>query len=282
MAQLQAIKRRTRTVGNIRQITKAMQLVAASKLRRAQQAALGPKDYTLAARELLAKLSGSAAATRHPLYQVRPVVRALTVVVAGERGMAGAYNANILKSLISHAREQAVPQSAICIGKYAAGHVARFADMDEMAAYDIELADADVNIAQPVLEEIIELYSSHDIDAVHLIYTRFVSSVRQEAVIEQLLPIVPPEQRPVETTLEPNPERLIEFATRRLLEAQILQAVLEARASEQAARMLAMMNASDNANDLIDDLTLAYNNARQAVITQELAEITGGAEAMSK
>lgn len=282
MAELQAIKRRTKTVGNIRQITKAMQLVAASKLRRAQEAATGPKDYVVAARELLGTLSHGAEAGRHPLYQVRPLRRALTVVVAGERGMAGAYNTNILKNLVRHATDQGVPQSAICIGKFAASHVARFADMDELAAYDLEVENPDVGIAQPVLEEIIELYSNGDVDAVHLVYTKFVSSIRQDAVIEQLLPIIPAAVQSAVSVLEPNPEQLLEVATRRLLEAQLLQAVLEAKASEQAARMMAMMNASDNAAELIDDLTLAYNNARQAVITQELAEITGGAEAMKE
>jgi F-type H+-transporting ATPase subunit gamma len=282
MAALQGIKRRIRSVTSTRQITKAMQLVAASKLRRAQEAASGPQDYIAAARELLAGLSGSSEANRHPLYQVRPVKRALTVVIAGDRGMAGAYNSNIFKALGRHIRELDVPQQAICIGRHAMLQVARASDVDELAAYLIDSGDADIAIAQPVLQEAIELYESGEVDVVHLIYTHFVSTIKQEATVRQLLPVTSGEVATTERELEPNTEELLDHATRRVLEAEVLQAILEARASEQAARMMAMMNATDNAKELIEDLTLTYNDARQAAITQELAEISGGAEAISQ
>ncbi len=281
MAALNGIKRRIRSVGNIRQITKAMQLVAASELRRAQAAAVAPQAYTTAALELLSRLGSHVEALRHPLYQVRPINRALTIVIAGERGMAGAYNGNILKSLIRHTAELGVPHSAICVGRYAASHVAKFSDMDELAAYDIEAKNPDVEIAQPILTEASALYTAGEVDSVHIIYTHFVSTMKQVTVTEQLLPVHPVASDYVDNTLEPNAEALLDFATKRLLEAQILQAVLESRASEQAARMMAMMSASDNAGELIEDLTLAYNNERQAVITQELAEISAGAEAVT-
>ncbi len=283
MAALQGIKRRIRSVTSTRQITKAMQLVAASKLRRAQEAATGPQEYIAAARELLASLSGQAEAQRHPLYQQRAVKRALAIVVAGDRGMAGAYNANIFKALGRHLSELDVPMTAICIGRHATLQVARASDVDEIAAYDIDEGDADVALAQPVLREAIELFSAGEVDVVHMVHTRFHSTIKQEAVIRQLLPVVgEPASGPTERELEPNPAALLDFATNRLLEAEVLQAILEARASEQAARMMAMMNATDNAGDLIEDLTLTYNDARQAAITQELAEISGGAEAISQ
>jgi F-type H+-transporting ATPase subunit gamma len=176
-----------------------------------------------------------------------------------------------------------VPHSAICIGKRAAAHVASASDIDEIAAYNADMAEPELTIARPVLREAAELFRNGEVDVVHIIYTKFHSTMRQEAVTEQLLPVIPAaDEHHLEAELEPDLDALLDYATERLLQAQILQAVLEARASEEAARMLAMMNATDNAKDLIDDLTLAFNNARQAAITGELAEITAGAEAISE
>lgn len=280
MATLQAVKGRIRSVTGTRQITKAMQLVAASKLRKYQKSSRGPEPYTAAARELLEHLGGSRALAVHPLYQVRKIRNILTIVIAGDRGMAGAYNGNILRQLDENIASYKVPQLGLCIGKYAALHVARTPGVDELAAYELEQDDADLGLARPVLREAIDLFMSEEIDAVDIIYTRFHSTVRQEVVSERLLPIVPPEGGALETKLEPDPERLIDYATRRILEAILLQAILDAQAAEQASRMLAMMSATDNAKDLIDDLTLAYNNARQSAITQQISEISAGAEAM--
>ena len=283
MAALQGIKRRIRSVSSTRQITKAMQMVAASKLRRAQDAAMGPQAYVAAARELLGRLGTSSATAGHPFFEVRPVKRALTVVVAGDRGMAGAYNSNILRSLMKHERAIKAPLDAICIGRYAGLHVARLKDVTELAAYQIEGGDPVADLAEPVLRQATELYLEGKIDRVDLIFTRFVSTVKQEVQLVQLLPVVAnPEAAPAgDSEFEPDAETLVDYAVTRLLEAQVLQAVLEARASEQAARMLAMMNATDNAKDLISDLTLEFNNARQAAITQEIAEISAGAEAIA-
>ena len=146
----------------------------------------------------------------------------------------------------------------------------------------MDLPNADIEIAQPALREALDLFLAGDTDAVYVIYTKFISTVKQEVVVEQLLPIKTSESpAPSARTYEPEPEKLLDLVIKRLLEAQVYQAVLESRASEQASRMLAMKNATDNASDLIDDLTLAFNNARQAAITQELAEITAGAEAIN-
>jgi F-type H+-transporting ATPase subunit gamma len=285
MAALQGIKRRIRSVKGIHQITKAQQLVAASKLRRVQTAALAPQDYTAAASELLERLSRSPEVRKHPLFQARTVRGALTIVVAGDRGMAGAYNSNVLRALGRHVREvsgdQEVAQSAIAIGRRASMHVSHASDVDEIASYDISAAGVDITVAQPVLQESLDLFLSRQVDVVHLIYTHYVSTVKQEVMVEQLLPIARPEGAAAVSEFEPEPEELVDLAARRVLEAKVLQAILEARASEEAARMVAMMNATDNAGELITDLTLAYNNARQASITQELAEISAGADAIT-
>jgi F-type H+-transporting ATPase subunit gamma len=256
-----------------------MQLVAASKLRRAQEAALAPVAYNHAARELLGHLSTSAGVLNHPLYERRPVKRALTVVIAADRGLAGAYNGNVLRALTAHVTALGVPHQAISVGRQAALHTMRTHNVSEAAVYTMDNEQADTGLAQPILTEVTQLFERHEVDMVHVIYTHFVSTVKSEVKVVQLLPVTPVVSNVQASELEPSPEVLIDVATRTLLEAQLLQAVLEARASEQAARMLAMLNATDNAGELIKSLNLAYNNARQAAITQELAEITAGAEA---
>lgn len=284
MASLQIINRRIRSVKNTRQITKAMQMVAASKLRRAQLAATAPQAYTKAARELLAHLGAQTVAKTHPLFDVRPVKRALTIIIAGDRGMAGGYNSNIVRALGRHIKENPAEHSVIAIGKRAALSVARAKDVEGIASFDADVQDTAGTVALPVLKQVTELYEKGEIDSVHIISTDFVSTVVQKVNVRQLLPVLPPEGPAVQTesTMEPSAEELIDIAVRRVLEAEVLQAILEARASEEASRMLAMMNASDNASDIIGDLTLVFNNARQSKITQEISEISAGAEAIAK
>jgi len=283
MASLQIINRRIKSVRNTRQITKAMQMVAASKLRRAQLAATAPQAYVAAARELLERLGAQPSTAAHPLFAKRPVKRALTILIAGDRGMAGGYNANVIRALGKHIRETPAEHSVIAIGKRAASYVARAKDAHELASFDIDSTDADL-IALPVLEQASDLYERGEVDVVHVLTTEFASTVSQKVVLRQLLPVTPPEGTGniAETEMEPSAEELVDIAVRRILEAEVLQAVLDARASEQAARMLAMMNATDNASDIIDDLTLMFNNARQSSITQQISEISAGAEAIAK
>jgi F-type H+-transporting ATPase subunit gamma len=283
MASLQIINRRRNSVKNTRQITKAMQMVAASKLRRAQQAATAPMAYTKAARELLSNLGAQTVAATHPLFAQRPVKRALTIVIAGDRGMAGGYNSNIIRALGRHIKEQQAEHQVIAIGKRAALSIARAKDVEGIATFDVDVPEIAATVALPVLAKVTQLYEAAEIDAVHIISTEFVSTVTQKVNVRQLLPVPAPEAKePMQSTMEPSAEDLIDLAVRRVLEAEILQAILEARASEEAMRMLAMMNASDNASDIIADLTLVYNNARQGKITQEISEISAGAEAIGK
>ncbi len=283
MAEQQIIKRRIKSVSNTKQITKAMQLVAASKLRRAQEASLQSRAYSDAARNLLASLTKTPETSYNPLFISRPVKRDLTILITSDRGLAGGYNSNILRAFTAHSKDSQNEHIAICVGKYAAQHISKLSDVDEVAAYSMEISDADVELAQPILKEAIDLFTTAQVDSAHIIFTKFVSTVRQEVQVQQLLPIVNIEKVSATVrTLEPNAEELLDFAANRLLEAQLVQALLDSRASEQASRMLAMKNATDNASDLIEDLTLEFNNARQAEITQELAEISAGAEAITE
>ncbi len=288
MANTITLKRRIGSVKNTRQITKAMELVAASKMRRAQEFARRSRNYRIAAYSLLTRLSNVTDVNEHPLFTKRPVKRRLYVVVTSNQGLAGAYDANILKLLTKSIREdeaKGVKARVITIGKKGANFVRNLQGVDLLAVYN-ELSDQPTaNELRPLLNTITEQYGQRDVDEVKLLYTDFKSNLVQIATPLRVLPAsfeeTPEDIAAVENvTFEPSPQAVLDNAAIRLIEVQIWQAILESFASEQSMRMMAMKNATDNASDLIDDLTLAFNTARQAAITQELAEITGGAEAI--
>jgi F-type H+-transporting ATPase subunit gamma len=287
VAQIQQIKRRIRSVGNTRQITKAMELVSASKLRRASEAHSRSSAYTSSAREILVRLSQLTDASTHPYFQQREIKNRLVIVFASDRTLAGAYNSNITKMLTQVV--QAGSTQIIAVGKQVAQFAARLDGVELVGSYTdwpTEPTSADI---RPITHVATKLFTEGSVDEVVVIYTEFVSSITQQATQSVLLPIsLEHETEGVEigasldeAIFEPSAEAVLEAMMPRLVEAALLGTALHAAASEHAMRMLAMKNASDNANDLIDDLTLVYNGARQAGITQELAEITGGAEAVA-
>jgi F-type H+-transporting ATPase subunit gamma len=282
-----ALKRRITSIKNTRQITKAMQLVSASKLRRAQEYAQASRAYADLANELLVRLSGISEVERQPLFEKRMVKARLYVVVTSNSGLAGAYNANVLKQLTKGLRidqENKVKSQVIAIGSKGAQFVRRLNESELIAAYPALGDQPTANDIRPVLNTVIKMYQEGTVDEVHILFTKFKSTVVQEALSLQLLPAIAPEFNESKvgsfSNFEPDVETVIEQVTTRLIETQIWQSVLESLASEHAMRMVAMKNATDNAKDLIDDYTLELNTARQGAITQELAEITGGAEAM--
>lgn len=289
MPSTQALKSRIRSVKSTRQITKAMQLVAASKMRRAQEATKASDPYTLAARRLLAELAQQVSVKGHPLFTNRPVKNRLLVVIAADKGLAGAYNSNIMKL---YAKELKADESAristttITVGRRASQFAARIKGNTILGAYENLPDRPDGGELIGIMDSIREKFTSGEVDAVDIVYTDFVSSVVQNAMVTRVLPAgvnaddVPAGARDV--TYEPSAEEVLDGIAYRLVEAQIFQALLDARASEHNMRMVAMKNATDNASDLIDDLTLEMNKARQAAITQELAEISGGVEAISE
>lgn len=290
MASRQQIKQRIGSVKSTKQLTKALQLVAASKLRRAQEAAVGPRAYAELARNILARLRHIAGGeSEFHLFEERPIKNRLLIVITSDMGKAGAYNANVLRRMIQELRDDRaanIGTSVIVIGKQAAHAAGRIAELDVRGVYQ-ELPDKpDANTLRPILTSAVGLFADGEVDAVDMIYTKFVSTVVQEVQIKRLLPAgldletAEEKHEDQDITVEPSAEVVLRSTTLRLLDAQIYQALLEAAASEHSMRMLAMKNATDNASDIVDDLTLEYNNARQAAITQELAEITGGAEAM--
>ncbi|HAC55903.1 TPA: ATP synthase F1 subunit gamma [Candidatus Saccharibacteria bacterium] len=287
MASTRQIKSRIRSVRSNRQITKAMELVAASKLRKAQERTLATRRFTDAAIEVLNALSATTDVARSPLYEVRPLKSRAIIVITSDRGLAGAYNANALKLLTKQLREDDAAKIAtkvITIGRKGSSFVAKLRDVEATGSYHVD-EDVSVDEVRPILLSVIEQFKSGDVDSVEVISTKFVNSFTQTAEMTNLLPagtkdIEGMEKPRADMLFEPSPEEVLDYATTRLVEAHLYQAILDARASEHAMRRVAMKNASDNAAEIVDDLTLEMNKVRQAAITQELSEISAGVEAM--
>lgn len=291
MANTIALKRRIGSVKNTKQITKAMELVAASKMRKAQEYAAAGREYRSYAHSLLTRLSVITEVNDHRLYAKRPIKQRLYVVITSNRGLAGAYNANIIRMLAKQViadQKAGIACKVIAIGKQGANFARRIEGIDLIAAYTEFDDRPDANSLRPLLDTVINMYADKETDDVQLLYTQFKSNLLQVATPLSLLPArfeasTDMTEQPLgNTTFEPSIEVVLDSVTERLLEVQLWQALLESIASEHSMRMLAMKSATDNATDLIADLTLEFNTARQAAITQELAEITGGAEAMKE
>ncbi len=287
MASTQQLKRRITSVKNTRQITKAMELVSASKMRRAQEHAQRSRDFRNMARQLLTRISELTDVTKHPLYAQRTVKRRLHILITSDRGLAGAYNSNLFRHFTNELKQDeqlGITSTVILVGKQGHRVMARITGVEVMAAYDNFPEKPTANDIRPILDTIIKEFLAKNADAVDVTFTDYRSSINQVVETHRVLPAVfqpsKVEDDSEQASFEPSPIAVLEGVTRRLIEVQLNQAFSEAQASEQSMRMMAMKNASDNASGLIDDLTLVFNTARQAAITQELAEITGGAEAI--
>jgi len=262
-------------------------MVSASKMRRAQEATKQTTPYTQTAREILAHLSKQGATQGHPLFEVRDVKKRLLIVIASDKGLAGAYNSNVGKLYIREllADDKAgIKTATIAVGKKVSQLATRLKNDDILGVYNDIPDKLQGNEMQSALDTAFKLYGDEEIDAVDVIYTEFINGIKQIAKTERILPAgatgEPESDDIAEALFEPDTETVLQNVVYRLLGAQLFQALLDARASEHSMRMIAMKNATDNAGDLIDDLTLEMNKARQAEVTQELAEISGGAEAM--
>jgi len=289
MASTREIRRRIRSVKNIAKVTKAMETVAASKMRKAQQQVLATRPYAEKSWEVLtylARLRG-AAAPEQPLLQERPVKKIGLLLITGDRGLAGAYNSNIIRKAAQQIGDwetgQRLQINLITIGKKGRDWMLRHGP--PLRAEFTGLSDQPTsNDIAPVANVLIEDFIAGQYDAVYMAYTDFHTTLRQDPVIRQLLPITPAEPTvpmAADYIFEPDPQTILGEVLRGLTELQILQAVYESIASEQSARMVAMRNATDAANDLIGQLTLSYNKARQEAITKELLDIVGGASALT-
>lgn len=287
MASTQQLKSRIRSVKSTKQITKAMQMVAASKMRRAQDNTKASAAYTRTAQEILMHLAGQGATDDHVLFAHRPVKRRLFIVVTSDKGLAGAYNSNVLKTYVRELQKDeksGTANSTITVGRKVSQFASRLKGINVIGTYDNLPDQPSGGHLQAIIGEAYELFMNGKVDAVDLIYTEFVSSITQTPRVKRILPAgyneVEISENIREAKYEPSEKQVLDTVAARLVEAQLYQALLDARASEHSMRMLAMKNATDNATELAEDLTLEMNKARQAAITQELAEISGGAEAM--
>ena len=284
MASTQQLKSRIRSVKSTKQITKAMQMVAASKMRRAQDATKASAPYERAANELLAYLQRQGKTDHHKWFENRPIKSRMIIVIASDKGLAGAFNANVLKAYVTNLTsddKDHVTNKTIAIGRKASAFVTRIKDTEVVGTYE-DLPDHPEGAQfHAILNTAKDAFERKEVD---VIYTQFVSSMVQTATVTRLFPAGFSEAEVSEfvsdATYEPSVEAVLDDVAYRLIGSRLFQALLDSRASEHSMRMLAMKNATDNASDLVDDLTLEMNKARQGAITQELAEISGGAEAM--
>ncbi len=287
MPSTRQLKSRIRSVKSNKQITKAMELVAASKLRRAQESTKASEAYASAARELLTQLGLKTDVQQNVFYRKREVKSRIVILLTSDRGLAGAFNANAIKQFIAVVeadRKSDIDTKVLCVGRKGAQFVSKLKDVEVTGVYSGLPEIVSASTIRPILVAAVDHYLEEDVDAVDIITTKFVNSFIQTAVTVPLLPAVfetSDVSRDIQQSyFEPSLEEVLEGATIRLLEAQLYQALLDARASEHSMRRVAMKNATDNASDLVDDLTLEMNKARQGAITQELSEISAGVEAM--
>jgi len=310
----QNIKKRLKSVKNIGQITKAMELVSATKMRKSQQVALDSRPYSFAALDLLATIS--ALDLKLPeLLQIRPVKKVLFVLVASDKGLAGAFNSSVFKKFEQHLKIHKSEwdkeeHSYIAVGEKAYNYLSKrgfnvLKKINDMGDF------TDLEEVQPMADFLVKGFLNKDWDRVIVISTHFITALKQEPHVRRVLPIdfdhiaktvvetipergkfaellkendvsfVPNREKIKEYIIEPSPEKVLEKLAEHLFLMTIYQLVLEANASEHSARRMAMKTASDNASDLAEKLNLQYNKSRQAKITTEISEISAGAEALS-
>jgi F-type H+-transporting ATPase subunit gamma len=283
VATVKQIRRRIRSVENTRQITKAMEMVAAAKLRRAQGRAEAIRPYTAKMQEVLESLATSASIRTDPLFEVRDVRRRAWIVISSDKGLCGSYNTNVLRFMEERVKGMDRASVAIIpVGRRALEYFRRrrWEPTDDFGALGDQL---DIQLASRVAAYAVDLYRREEADRVDMIFTHFVSTATRRVVEQPLLPIKPPEGAAAvekDYIFEPSAERILSTLLPRYVDGRVRTAISDALASEHSARMLAMGNATRNANDMIKDLTLLANKLRQGAITRELTEIVGGVEAL--
>ena len=284
MADIRTIRRRIRGIKNIAKITRAMEMIAASKMRRAQERGLAGRPYSEKIQQVIADLAAlREVGLQHPLLRQRPVAKIAIVHITPDRGLCGGLNANINRRVASFIVEQSVPVTLITVGRKGRDFMGRYGR--DIRAEFTQLGDQPSLLdTLPISHIIIDDYCTGVVDLVYLSYAQFISTMLQRPVLQQLLPVEPaviPRAQNVEYIYEPGPGAVLGELLPRFVEMQVYHAILESIASEQSARMVAMRNATDNANEFIGDLTLLYNKARQESITKELLDIAGGAAALA-
>ena len=277
------IKRRIRGISNTRQITKAMELVSSAKLKRARERLEKSRPYYNTVLRNIQDILATTGNMKHPLLDNREVKSSLYIIVSADRGLAGGYNAGVIRLAESKIREDNLDAKIIAIGSKARDYfkkrgynlVGEFAGISE----EPEFADARKigNIA-------LDLYKNKDVDEINIVYTKFLGTISQQPTILKLLPSMEvregSSERKTVTEFEPSTEEVLSYLIPKYIQSTIYGALIEASSSEQAARRVAMEAATDNADEMIDELNISYNRARQAAITMEITEIVSGADAL--
>jgi F-type H+-transporting ATPase subunit gamma len=281
MASPIALRRKIRSTKSTKQITKAMQMVAASKMRRAQDAVFKSRPFYNEAMQLLAELRSDTLELNHPLLVSRPVKKSVLVVIASDRGLCGAYNALVLRKAMEVLEANpTISYEIITVGRRAEEFFKRngktlFAVFNDFPEHPT------LEHLQPILSLTIDRYSNSEIDQVQMVYTDFVNTLKQNQILKMVLPIeLPPKKVSDHFLFEPSQSEVVGQVVPFLIQNQFYQALYNGLASEHSQRMMAMQNATDNAAEIIDHLNLLYNRIRQAKITQEIAEISAGAAAI--
>ncbi len=284
MPTIRELRRRIRDVENVSRVTKAMQTIAASKMRRAQRQVVSGRPYSERIRAVLADLAAQAKVEDRltvPMLERRPVERTTMLLITPDRGLCGGLVSNVLRAAGEAIERSESPVRVIAVGRKGQSFV-----VDGHGELDMALSLGDrpeLADTVPIAHTIISGYEAGNVDRVLLTHARFVSAAVQEPVVRELLPVEPAELEPGEDVgyiYEPDAAGVLDALLPRYVEMEVHQAVLEAVASEHSARMVAMRNATDNAVELVEDLTLEMNKARQAMITGELLDIVGGAAAV--
>ncbi len=285
MAALSDIKRRIKSVKNTQQITKAMKMVSAAKLRRAQEDIAAARPYADKMSEMIASLAGKVSGDSHPLFSKEATGKSEIIVIASDRGLCGGFNSGLFRVAERFLVENNDSEISLdLIGKRSIEYFKRRDAGEVKAALPIGNKRPDYELAASIASGIIDNYlSDGGTDEVYIVYSEFQSALVQTPTIKKILPMEPPEEEEAEQSqllFEPSPEGVLDSLLPKYVEVEIFRALLESAASEHGARMTSMDSASKNASSMIDSLTLQYNRARQASITKELMEIIGGAEAI--
>lgn len=284
MPSLRDIRRRIRSVQNTQQITKAMEMVAAAKLRRAQARVEAARPYGLKLQQMMESLVDAASGLHHPLFEERDVKKRLLVLFTSDRGLCGSYNSNIVRTAMRYLKEAPAESVKLgIIGRKASDYFAKRPYPISFAVRDVG-ATVDLVRTRQLATQVTDMFSSGEVDEVRLLYTRFVSTVSYRITLERFLPVEKPGTAavgvPSDYIFEPDADRIFSSLVPSYCVTKILQAMLESFASEHGSRMISMGNATRNAGEMIDHLTLVRNKARQASITKELLDIVGGVEAL--
>ncbi len=283
MPDIRKVKRRIKGVRNIAKITRAMEMIAASKMKKAQEQGLQGRPYAEKIEQVIADLAALPdIGLQHPLLQRREIKKIAVVHITPNRGLCGGLNANLNRQLANFILQQKVPVEVVAVGRKGRDFSVR--NTCKLCAEFTQLSDQPSYLdTLPVSNIVIQEYTEGIIDMVYISYARFISTLVQKPVMKQLLPVQPaqiPGGQNVDYIYEPDAEAVLGSLLPRFVEMEIYHAILESIASEQSARMVAMRNATDSANELIGDLTLLYNKARQESITRELLDIIGGVVAL--